>query len=105
MTDSTRTVDLDTTISALQQELTSIPTDQAMTIIDSWQQQLQGTDIAEDLGELKQALSSGNAPAIANILTDLGEDTAASASNAPAEVANKVEQLGRLLEQKGNTLK
>ncbi len=105
MADTTRTVDLDTTISALQQNLTTIPADQAMTIIDSWQQQLQGTDIAEDLGKLKQAITSGNTSEIAKILTDLGQDTTATASNVPSEAQSKIQQLGSLLEQKGSALK
>lgn len=52
-------VDIDSTIAALQQGLTAIPTDQAIAAIESWQQQLQGNDLAEDLGELKTALTSG----------------------------------------------
>ena len=52
-------VDIDTTIAALQKGLTAIPTDQAVSVIDSWQQQLQGNPLAEQLGELKAALSSG----------------------------------------------
>ena len=52
-------VDIDTTIAALQKGLTAIPTDQAVSVIDSWQQQLQGNPLAEQLGELKAAQSSG----------------------------------------------
>jgi len=104
MADSIRTIDIDTTIAALQQGLTSIPVEQAIAVIESWQQQLQGTDLAEDLGELKAALSEGDVSAISEILTDLGEDTSEAAAEATGDVAVKVEQLGELLSQAGQSL-
>ena len=72
MADAIQNVDIDSTISALQRDLTSIPTDQAVAIINNWQQELSGTDLAEDLGELKEALLSGDTSSIAEILVDLG---------------------------------
>ena len=104
MADTTRTVDIDSTIAALQQGLTSVPIEQAIAVIESWQQQLQGTDIAEDLGDLKQALQSGDTTAIAQIMSDLGEDTSESAASATGDIAVKVEQLGELLSQAGQSL-
>lgn len=104
MADSVRTVDVDTTIAALQQGLTSIPVEQAIAVIESWQQQLQGTDLAEDLGDLKAALSEGDASAISQILIDLGEDTSEAAADATGDVAVKVEQLGELLSQAGQSI-
>jgi hypothetical protein len=104
MADSVRTVDVDTTIAALQQGLTSIPVEQAIALIESWQQQLQGTDLAEDLGDLKAALSEGDASAISQILIDLGEDTSEAAADATGDVAVKVEQLGELLSQAGESI-
>lgn len=104
MADSTRTIDVDSTIAALQQGLTAIPIDDAMMIIDSWQQQLQGTDLAEDLGDLKRALQSGDTSAIAQIMSDLGEDTADSAADATGDIAMKVEQLGEMLSSAGQSL-
>ena len=98
-------VDIDTTIAALQQGLTAIPADQAVTVIEGWQQQLQGTDLAEDLGELKQALLSGDAASISEILSDLGEDTSEAAADAPSDVSAKVKQLGTLLAQAGSSFK
>lgn len=97
---------LNSTISALQQGLASIPADQAIDDSDSWQQQLQGNDIAEDLGELKTALTNGSSSkgmTVAEILTDLGEDTSEAATSADGEVAAKVKQLG-LLSQAGKSL-
>jgi hypothetical protein len=105
MTHSTPTVDLDTTIAALQQGLTSVPADEAVAIIDSWQQQLQGHDLAEDLGELKQALLNGDTASIAEILVDLGEDTSGeAASSVSDEISPKIKQLGELLMQAGRSL-
>lgn len=104
MADSIRTIDVDTTIAALQQGLTSIPVEQAIAVIESWQQQLQGTDLAEDLGDLKAALSKGDASSISQILSDLGEDTSEAAADATGDVAVKVEQLGELLTQAGRSL-
>ncbi len=104
MADATQNIDIDSTISALQRDLTSIPTDQAMAIINTWQQQLSGTDLAEDLGELKDAIASGDTSSIAEILVDLGEDTQNAAANATGDVATKVQRLGEMLSQTGSSL-
>jgi hypothetical protein len=104
MADAIQNVDIDSTISALQRDLTSIPNDQAIAIINTWQQQLSGTDLAEDLGELKEALLSGDTSAIAEIMVDLGEDTQNAAANATGDVATKVQRLGELLSQAGSSL-
>ena len=104
MADATQNIDIDTTISALQKNLTSIPTDQAMAIINTWQQQLSGTDLAEDLGELKEALLSGDTESIAEMLVDLGEDTQSAGANATGDIATKVQRLGEMLCEAGNSL-
>ena len=104
MADAIQNVDIDSTISALQRDLTSIPTDQAVAIINNWQQELSGTDLAEDFGELKEALLSGDTSSIAEILVYLGEDTQNAAANATGDVATKVQRLGELLSQAGNSL-
>jgi hypothetical protein len=104
MADSTRTIDIDTTIAALQQGLTVIPVNEAIAVIESWRQQLQGTDLAEDLGELKQALEEGDTDLLSQLLVDIGEDTSESAASATGDTALKVEQLGELLSQAGQSL-
>ena len=104
MADAIQNVDLDTTISALQRDITSIPTDQAMAIINTWEQELSGTDLAEDLGELKEALLSGDGEAIADILVDLGEDTQTAAANITDDIADKVRQIGQILSRAGTSL-
>lgn len=107
---------IDTTIAALEQGITAIPIEQAIAVIESWQQQLQGFEIADDLGKLKDALrkqKSANAipkvlplGQIANLLVDLGEDTAEElAIETTEDVAAKIRQLASLLTQAGNALK
>jgi hypothetical protein len=101
-------VDIDTTIAALKQGLASIPADQAIAVIESWQQQLQGNDLAEDLGELKTALTSGTTSkgmSLAEILADIGEDTTEAAKGADPGAAAKVQELGELLSQAASSLK
>lgn len=98
---------IDTTIAALEQGITAIPIEQAIEVLESWQQQLQGFEIAADLGELKDALrKQKSASAIANLLVDLGEDTAEElAIETTEDVTAKIRQLATLLTQAGNALK
>ncbi|KAM3090136.1 hypothetical protein ACKFKG_30715 [Phormidesmis sp. 146-35] len=104
MADSTQTVDLDSTIAALQGGLTSLPPEAAVGAIESWQQQLQGTEIAETLGELKQALTAGGGASISEILADLGSQTSSAAGSASGDAASKLQQLGQLLSQAGSSI-
>jgi dihydroxyacetone kinase DhaKLM complex PTS-EIIA-like component DhaM len=100
MAQSAQGVDLDATIAALQQEpTTSIPMADAIAMIDGWKQQLEGEDIAADLDELRQALESGDRDDIVAVLADLGEYTSEIAVDLPAEVSEKVAQIGMLLSQ------
>ncbi len=107
MADMTQTVDLDSTIAALQSGITSLPPEAAISAIESWQSQLQGTEIAETLGELKMALdgSSTSNSSISEILSDLGTQTASAGGTASGDAASKLQQLGQLLSQAGSSLK
>lgn len=98
--------DLDSTISALQGGLTSLPPEAAVSNIESWQQQLQGTETASILEQLKTALTSGSASgqSVGQLLTQLGTQTSSSASDASDDAANKLHQLGQLLTQAGGSL-
>ncbi len=100
------TADLNATISALQSGLTSLPAEAAVANIESWQQQLQGAapEIASTLGELKSALTSGNAQSIAQTLNKLGSQTADAGTSAGGDAGSKVQQLGQLLTQAANSL-
>ncbi|MBD1852283.1 hypothetical protein H6F87_20095 [Cyanobacteria bacterium FACHB-502] len=102
---SLQAMDLDATIAALQQGVTSIPLDEAIAIIETWQSQLQGHDLAEDLGELKAALQNGNSGEIAKLLIDIGEDASGASSIAPSEVMPRLQQLGQVLYQAGHAIK
>lgn len=99
--------DIDTTIAALEQGITAIPEETATALLESWQQQLQGMSIADDLGKLKQALQKQkSADAIANLLVDLGQDTADELPIETSEdVTVKIRQLASLLTQAGIALK
>ena len=109
MSDTTQTTDFDSTINFLQQDLASVDISLAINFIERWENQLQGTDIFEDLMELKQAILNGNRTDIENLLRDLGEDTAATASdvrqNGSVEIATKIEQISQLLSQASRNVK
>lgn len=98
---------IDTTIAALEGGITSISIEQAMTVLEAWQQQLRGLAIADDLGELKDALrKEKSADAIANLLTSLGGDTSSELTiDTSDEVAGKIRQLSSLLTQAGAELR
>jgi hypothetical protein len=102
--DMMQTLDLNTTISMLQQDISSISIDEAMALIDNWHQQLQGTDIAQKLIELKQILIGGNTGSISKMLVDIGENISVGAANSTDDVAANVQKLGNMLIQAGNSL-
>ena len=103
------TTELDQTISALQGGLTSVPPATAVSVIDSFEQQLQSlgkSEIASNLSSLKQLLTSGSATGadIAQALTQLGSQTKGAASGADAALSSKLQQLGELLTEAGKSL-
>lgn len=105
MADSTQTADLDSTIAALQGGLTSLPPEAAVSNIESWQHQLQGTEIAETLGKLKVALTGGGGgESIGKILAELGSQTSAAGGSAAGDAASKLNQLGQALSQAGGSI-
>lgn len=109
MPDTTQSTNLDSTIHLLQQDLSSVDTALAISIIERWETQLQETDIFKDLSELKQAILNGDLRNLENLLRDLGEDTSAAAAHiredGSAEVAAKAEQVGKLLSQASQQVK
>lgn len=103
------TTELDQTISALQGGLTSVPPATAVSVIDSFEQQVQGlgaSEIASNLSSLKQLLTSGNATGaqIGQVLAQLGSQTTSAASGADASISSKLQQLGALLTEAGKSL-
>lgn len=109
MPDTTQATDFDSTISLLQQDLSSVDLALAISMIERWENQLQGTDIFGELMELKQSILNGNVTNLENLLRDLGEDTLAKAScvreDGFPEVAAKIEQIGKLLAQASHNVK
>lgn len=99
--------DLDSAISTLQQDLSTIAPEDVFAVLENWQQQLQGLAIADDLGKLKDALrKQKSADAIANLLIDLGEDTASELTiETSDETAAKLRQLSSLLTEAGKALR
>jgi ABC-type transporter Mla subunit MlaD len=103
------TAELDQTISTLQEGLTSVPPATALSLIDSFGQQVQDlgkSEIASNLSALKQLLTSGSAtgPDIGQVLVQLGSQTTSTASGADASISNKLQHLGQLLTEAGNSL-
>lgn len=106
---SASTAQLNQTIAALEGGLISVPPATALSMIDDFEQQLQGleaSEIVSNLSALKELLTSGNAtgPDIGQVLIQLGSQTTNAASDAEATVANKLSLLGQLLTQAGNSL-
>ncbi len=106
MADMTQTADLDSTIAALKSGITSLPAEAAIGAIESWQSQLQGTEIAETLGQLKMALEGGGtgSSSISGLLSDLGSQTTTAAGTVTGDETSKLQQLGQLLAQAGSSL-
>lgn len=98
---------IDSTIAALEQGITSIPIEQATTVIEAWEQQLRGLAIANDLGELKDALrKEKSADAIANLLSKLGGDTSSELTiETSPDVAEKIRRLSALLTEASTDLR
>lgn len=98
MTNQTQIANLDATIALLKKGLTSIDPEVAIANIEAWQQQLQGTELAETLGELKLAIDNGvRSGEIPGILSDLGNQTASAAGSQEEDSASKLQELGQLL--------
>ncbi|MGG6266718.1 hypothetical protein ACQ4M3_10385 [Leptolyngbya sp. AN03gr2] len=98
MANTTETANIDETIALLQSGLVSIDPDVAVDMIESWQQQLKGTEFAETLGELKLAINGGiRSGEIGSIMADLGKQLNTAASSQEGEVASKLQQLAQVI--------
>ncbi|HCF28257.1 MAG TPA: hypothetical protein DEV81_13885 [Cyanobacteria bacterium UBA11049] len=106
---STSSTELDSAIATLQEGLTFVPPTKALGLIDSFQKQVQDlgkSEIASNLSALKQLLTSGSATGsdIGQVLVQLGSQTTSTASGADASISSKLQQLGQLLDEAGNSL-
>lgn len=101
--------ELDDAIATLQEELTFVPPTKALSLIDTFQQQVEDlgkSEIASNLSALKQLLTSGSATGsdIGRVLVQLGSQTTSTASGADASISSQLQQLGQLLDEAGNSL-
>ena len=106
---STSSTELDDAIATLQEELTFVPPTKALSLIDTFQQQVEDlgkSEIASNLSALKQLLTSGSATGsdIGRVLVQLGSQTTSTASGADASISSQLQQLGQLLNEAGNSL-
>lgn len=111
-TTGTHETEIDTTIDALNGDLTAIKPENAVEVISAWRRSLSHSSkdglkqIADDLGELKDELTSGtlDGKKIGALLKRLGKETTAAAKDADDSVSAKLAQLGQLLTKAGNGL-
>lgn len=89
MSETTQAADFDATINFLKQDLASVDLAVAITYIEQWENQLQGTDIFQNLMELKQAILDGNIIELETLLRDLGENTTAFANDVRGMIPQK----------------
>lgn len=104
-TTPSQSADLDSTIAALQNGLTAVPAGAALSNIESWQQQLEGTEVAALLGELKAALSGqASSKSAGALLSELGAKTTEAATGTTGDLSTKLAQLGQLLAESGSSI-
>lgn len=111
MSSSAQNSQLDATIEALRGGLTSAQSDAASTI-ESWITTLRGAgnptfdSVADDLESLHTQLSGGapDGVKISSTLRSLGEKTSGAASSAEGVTADKLNELGSLLNQAADQL-
>ena len=103
---------LNATVSALRNGLTSLPLGSAIDNAETWQQLFLQSgepalqDIGREMGNLESLLSSGTlgAQAIGDSLTMLGIQTSEVSAQAPAELKKPLTELADLLRRHGSDL-
>jgi hypothetical protein len=104
--------DIQELIKLLQGDLTKIDVDEAIAIIDHYQSALQKSEdkglgkIANELKELKKHLKNnhGDATKLAEVLTQLGEETNSFAADLEKEEKGDVQKLSKALTKAGQSL-
>lgn len=109
MPETAQMADFDATIHFLQQDLASVDIPLALNYIAQWEHKLQGTEIFQDLMNLKQAILDGHLAELEETLRKVSEDTIATANKMRgsgfSEAAAKIEQIGQLLAQASRNVK
>lgn len=103
---------IDSLVEALENDLTSIDTDQALSIIDEWYTILHKSEeesikeIANGLKQLKQVLKRSKAKGadIGEVLTKVGDQTTEAASSAGRGLKGRIQRLGKQLSKAGKSL-
>lgn len=103
---------IDSTIEALDGDLTKIKPENALDVISTWRRSLSHSskpelkEIGDGLGELKDALSADtlNGKQIGSILKTLGKQTSAAAKDADEAYAAGLSRLGKTLSKAGGAL-
>ena len=103
---------IDSTIEALDGDLTAIKPESALDVISTWRRSLSHSskpelkEIADNLGELKDALSAGtlDGKQIGGILKTLGKQTSAAAKDADEGYSEGLTRLGKTLSKVGGAL-
>ncbi|MBC8161004.1 MAG: hypothetical protein H7Z42_07275 [Roseiflexaceae bacterium] len=103
---------IDSTIDALDGDLTAIKPENALDVISTWRRSLSHSsnpelkEISDGLGELKDALSAGtlDGKQIGGILKTLGKQTSAAAKDADEAYTDGLTRLGKTLSKAGNAL-
>jgi hypothetical protein len=102
-------IDIDVTLAALQGDLKSIPTDEALAIINAWYLLFQGNALGKDLQQVRDAIEKGNQTGISlsDTLIDLGAKTFEASNEAVDDetAAAKIQDIATLLTDAGNALK
>jgi hypothetical protein len=108
MSDTDQTGDLNSTINVLQQDLPSTSASVAIALIERWEEHLQGTELFDDLSQLKQAILNNDTSHIAELLNKLSKEVSKTVTrdndDLPKQVVAKAEQISRLLAQAGESL-
>ncbi|WP_341528257.1 hypothetical protein WKK05_02590 [Nostoc sp. UHCC 0302] len=98
--------------SALEGDLTVVPSDAALSLVEEWYELLHKAkepelkEVATHLRQLKQLIKSNKATGheISEVLTEIGEQTANFAADANKEIKTPIRQLGKQLTKAGNSL-
>ena len=110
--DSADSQELNSLLSTLEGDLTTIDNDAALSLLDEWYSSLHKAkepeikEIASSLKDLKQLLKGGKATGheVGEVLIEIGEQTANIASDADKGLKTPLQKLGKQLKGAGTSL-
>jgi uncharacterized phage infection (PIP) family protein YhgE len=103
---------LDSLLSLLDGDITSIDSEEALNLVDNWynivhkEKDAHSKELAKHLKELSKSLKGGKATGheIGEILSEIGEQTTEIAGDADKEFKNPLKKLGKQLNKVGTSL-